>query len=191
VTVENGSIARVEHRDTDVLRWGVCEVDAGGLRDADGVIDRVRQRIGDELCRSGDLPLALRVQISGASAAHASLSSDPERWIAEVRNLAADLGDVWIEKVKLRTSHQHDLEALLNRDDPLARLVRSIHELSAKPELIEEFLGEFDDLKRKLPAELRSGEGLRALSDDAKRQECVEGVQQLLLSRLLAMPEAR
>lgn len=191
VTVESDRVLSVEHRDTDVLRWCVCKVDAAGARDAESVIDRVRGEIRRELGRSDGMPLAVRVSVFGACEAHPALCADPEKWIAEVRNAATDLGEVWIEKVKLQTSHQHDLAAILCRDDPLARLVRTIHELEAKPELLDEFLGELDDLKRKLPSELREGDQLFALSDAGKRKQCLEEVRQLLLPRLLAIPEGR
>ena len=107
-----------------------------------------------------------------------------------MRNAAADLGEVWIEKVKLQTSQQHDLATLLLRDDPLARLVRTIHELEATPGFPEGFMGELEELRRKLPPELREGDHFLALSDAGKRKQCLEDVRQLLLPRLLAIPEA-
>jgi exonuclease SbcD len=191
VTVEGGRAVSAEHRDTAVLRWCVCQVDATGGCDAESVIDRVRTGISQELSRNEGLPLAVRVNIFGACEAHPALCAAPEKWIAEVRNAATDLGEVWIEKVKLQTSHQHDLATILGRDDPLARLVRTIHELEATPELLDRFLGELDDLKRKLPSVLREGEQLVALNDPGKRKQCLEEVRQLLLPRLLAIPEAR
>ena len=191
VTVEGGRAVSAEHRDTAVLRWCVCQVDAAGAGTAESVIDRVRTWIRQEIDRHDGLPLAVRVNIFGACEAHPELCADQDKWIAEVRNAATDLGDVWIEKVKLLTSHQQDLAAILCRDDPLARLVCTIHELETRPELLDGFLGELDDLKRKLPFELREGDQLLALSDAGKRKQCLEEVRQLLLPRLLAIPEAR
>lgn len=191
VTVDNGRVVAVEHRDTDVLRWISCKIDAGGACDADSVIDLVRAKIQRELDGNHGLPLAIRVNIVGACEAHPVLCAEPEKWVAEVRNAATDLGEVWVEKVKLQTSHQQDLTAILCRDDPLARLVRTIHELEAKPDLLDEYLGELADLKRKLPAELRDGDELVAVRDAERRKQCLEDVRQLLLPRLLAIPEAR
>lgn len=191
VTVEGGAVVSVEHRDTDVLRWGVCGVDAAGVCDGESVIDRVRVAIGQELGRHGGLPLALRVNLFGACEAHPALCADRERWVAEVRSAATELGEVWIEKVRLRTSQPGDLAAMLCRDDPLARLVRTINDLEATPELLDGFLGELDELKRKLPAELRLGDQIFALNDAAKRQQCLEEVRQLLLPRLLSLAEAQ
>ncbi len=189
VTVQDGRAIAAEHRDTAVLRWCACRVDAADTADAEEVLDRVRQSLRAEVDTSGGWPLAVRVSVFGACEAHRTLCADPERWTAEVRNVAAETGEVWIEKVKLETRQKHDLAALLCRDDPLARLVRAIHDLGATPEFPERLLGELDDLRRKLPAELRQGDGLRALDDADKRQQCLEDVRQLLLPRLLAIPE--
>ena len=191
ITVDDRGRVSMEHRDTDVLRWGVCEVDASGATGAEGVLEKVRLELQRKVEGAGGLPLALRVIVSGACEAHAALCGDVERWIAEVRNLATDLGEIWIEKVRLQTSHQHDLASLLCRDDPLARLVRTIDELQAHPEGLEEFLGDLDELRNRLPAELRVGDGLLALSDPEQRLQCLEEVRQLLLPRLVPLIEAR
>jgi exonuclease SbcD len=191
VHVEEGAIRGIEHRDTDVLRWGVCEIDASGVSDAESVLDLVRAALRRERERHDGLPLALRVRIAGPCEAHSALCSTPDRWAAEVRSAATELGEVWIEKVRIETSQQHDLASILQRDDPLARLIRSIHEMEAAPGLLDEFLPELEDLKRKLPAELREGSQLLALSDDEKRRRCLDEVRQMLLPRLFALPEPR
>jgi exonuclease SbcD len=191
VTVEDGAVVSVEQRETNVMRWQVCEVDASGVDDMDSVLDLVRTAIRRDIEESTGIPLALRVRIYGACEAHPMLCSAREHWIAEVRNCATDLGSVWVEKVQLHTSQQHDLAKLMGRDDPLARLVRSIHEMEIRPILLDEFQEEWADLKRKLPFEMRKGEGLRILDTDAKRQQCLEDVRQLLLPRLLSIPETR
>jgi len=189
VTVEEGHVPSVEHHDTDVLRWCLCEVDASGISDVDGVIDCIRTAIAAEVSRSEGRLLAVRVQVSGACAAHTALVADPHKWTAEVRSAATDLGDVWIEKVKFQTSLKVDLKAMLQRDDPLGRLVSAIHELDKKPELLDELASELDDLQRKLPAELRPGDSL--LGDAVARHEVLEEVRQILLPRLLSIQTTR
>ena len=109
VTVEDGRVLSVEHRDTDVLRWSVCNIDAAGACDAESVIERVREALRQEFDANGGLPLAVQVNISGACEAHPVLCGEVEKWVAEVRNAATEIGEVWVEKVKMQTSHQHDL----------------------------------------------------------------------------------
>jgi DNA repair exonuclease SbcCD nuclease subunit len=187
VTVAGGRIAEVEHRACDVLRWGECRVDASGAADAEAVIDRVCHGLRAEWQRGGGVPLAVRVRIAGPCEAHPALCAAPEKWLAEVRNVASEVGEIWIEKVKIETTHQHDLADLLSRDDPMARLVRSIYEMEATPALLDPFLPELEPLKRKLPAELHEGDELAALSTPEKRRQVLEEVRQLLLPRLLAL----
>jgi hypothetical protein len=141
--------------------------------------------------RNGDIPLAVRIILAGPSPAHHILYSEPEKWVAEIRSAATDLGDVWIEKVKFATRHLQDLKPMLERDDPLARLVRSIDDIEGRPEAVAEFLGIFDDLKRKLPVEFRDGDQLRAFSDPERRRQIAADIRHALLPRLLELPEAR
>jgi len=189
ITVDDGTVVSVEQRETNVMRWQVCEVGASGVHNTEDVLDLVRTAIHREIEESAGIPLALRVRIHGACEAHPMLCADRDRWIAEVRSCATDLGNVWVEKVLLHTSQQEDLTKLMGRDDPLARLVRSIHEMEIHPSLLDEFQEEWADLKRKLPSEMRKGEELRILDTDAKRQQCLEDVRQLLLPKLLSIPE--
>ena len=62
----------------------------------------------DDLLRSESDPdrlLAVRVVIHGPSTLHDRLHADPERYVAEVRNLALERGAdrLWIEKVEIQT----------------------------------------------------------------------------------------
>lgn len=189
VTVEDGGILSVEHHDTAVLRWCDCQVNVTGATDAEDVIERVRTHLRAEIEAGSNRPLAARVHVSGACEAHQSLCAEPDKWVAEVRNTAAGLGEVWVEKVKLQTGQQRDLDQMLCRDDPLARLVRTIHELGTASGWPDEFAAELEDLRRKVPAELRDGDELLALSTPEKRRECLEDIRQILLPRLLAIPE--
>jgi DNA repair exonuclease SbcCD nuclease subunit len=190
VTVENGAVTAVAHRDCDVLRWSVCEVEAGGAVDEEGVIERILSALRAEVEREGGLPLALRVRITGPCEAHPKLCAEAEKWMAEVRSLANEVGEIWIEKIRLETSHQRDLEAVLRRNDPMARLIQTIHELEDSPALLDAFLPKLETLHRRLPAELVPGGQLALLSDEARRRRCVEEVRQIMLPRLLAMMEA-
>jgi exonuclease SbcD len=169
----------------------VCEIDASGAEDEDALLERVAAALRVEIERAAGLPLALRVRIIGPCEAHPALCAEPEKWFAEIRQLAGTLGEVWIEKIKLETSHQHDLAEILSRDDPMARLIRSIHEMEVAPELLDEFLPALNALKTKLPAELLPNEQFAFLSDDARRRQCLEEVRQLLLPRLLPLTGAR
>jgi len=54
VTVDNGEVVEVEHRDLDVMRWSLCEVDVTDSETVDDIYEQVRgymqRTIGGVLC---------------------------------------------------------------------------------------------------------------------------------------------
>jgi DNA repair exonuclease SbcCD nuclease subunit len=127
VTVDNGRVKVVEHRDLDAVRWAECNVAASGAEDGDVIVDRFAATLAEQIAQATDRPLAVRVRIFGSSNAHAVMVSDPEKWQNEIRARATDAsgGTVWIERVEIRTSPIDDLRRMATRDDALGRLLRS------------------------------------------------------------------
>ena len=80
VTVDDAQNVTAESRWLDVVRWGVCRVDAAGACDGDDLLDRFRDRLSALLPDLDDRLLALRVEVHGACAAHASVSADWNLW---------------------------------------------------------------------------------------------------------------
>ena len=102
ITVRPGR-TEVEHRDLDVVRWANLEVDAGGAADLDEACAAAKTAL--ELARrdAGGRPLAARINLVGRSEAHTELWRDRERLAAELRGVAQELGDVWLEKIRPAT----------------------------------------------------------------------------------------
>jgi DNA repair exonuclease SbcCD nuclease subunit len=193
VTVDDRGKAHLQHRDLDVFRWAVCTVDLTGAAGGDA-LDRVQRALETALDAADGRPLAARVRLEGACPAHDDLTADPERWINEIRSLATGVGgDLWIEKVQVRTRRAADLAAL-ERDDPeknaLGGLLRTVRELEADDAGLTRLAEGFADLERKLPPELfEEGEAVRP-SDPARLRALLEEAKDLLLARLLATPES-
>ena len=188
VTVQDGRVLTAEHRDLDVLRWSVCEVDAAGADTADDVVDRVATALKQELGKGQGRSLAFRIHITGSCGAHRELSVDVDRWTNEIRAAAADLsnGEVWIEKVKVQTHSAVDLKEMMARDSALGGLLRAIHDLEADDQLLATISEEFSDLRRKLPAELRTGVETVDLERPETFREAIEDVKHMLLGRILS-----
>jgi len=188
VTVQDGRVLTAEHRDLDVLRWSVCEVDAAGADTADDVVDRVATALKQELGKGQGRSLAVRIHITGSCGAHRELSVDVDRWTNEIRAAAADLsnGEVWIEKVKVQTHSAVDLKEMMARDSALGGLLRAIHDLEADDQLLATISEEFSDLRRKLPAELRTGVETVDLESPETFREAIEDVKHMLLGRILS-----
>jgi DNA repair exonuclease SbcCD nuclease subunit len=186
VTVEDGRVAQVEARALDGVRWAVCEVDADGAATTDELLERVRARIAEEQVVADGRTLAARVIVRGATRAHAGLCSDAERWINEVRAIGTDLGGgLWIEEVRWETRAPIDLAELAERDDAVGQLVRAVRDLRGDDTALRELAAQLQELKPKLPAELRTGPDGYDLDDPRLVVALLDDVEQLLLPRLV------
>jgi DNA repair exonuclease SbcCD nuclease subunit len=188
VTVDDAmTVAAIEPRWLDVVRWETCRVDATGAHDGDEVVHRFHQRLSRLLPACDGRLLAVRVEIHGACPAHAPLSARPAHWTSEVRQAALDAGSgrVWVEKVNLKTMPPGD-PAVARGDGPLTELTTCLDELSTDDARLRA-LGDraLDDLKRKLPSEL-----LDELDGPERLRSLLDQVGPLLLERLLGQSQA-
>ena len=163
-------------------------MDVSEAENVGDVVDLVSAVLEEEAGKSDGRPLALRLMIKGNSKAHAGLIANPEQCINDIREVATDIstGDIWIEKVKIKTAAQIDIEEMRNRDDAIGELLRAIDNLSIDRESLSGMMDEFSDLKRKLPIELRQGEDPVNLDDPGKLKEIIADVKQILLARLFS-----
>ena len=90
VTVDDARNVSAEPRWLDVMRWATCRVDASNATDGDEIVHRVRERMAALSPEADDRLLALRVEVSGACPAHASVSADWPYWINEIRRTATE-----------------------------------------------------------------------------------------------------
>ena len=125
VTADEDSIVSVERIFTDVLRWHRLEVDvasAGDLVETVRLVGQSLEKLIDDTPTTK--PLAVRIVLSGKSAAHGDLFGNEARLRAELLGLSASLaGDrIWIEKVRLETSPAMDAEMIRARADAIADL---------------------------------------------------------------------
>jgi DNA repair exonuclease SbcCD nuclease subunit len=158
VTVENEQVGSVEHRALDEVRWHVAETDVSGERSLDGVLERVRESLNVAVTASEGRLSAIRVRVSGASAAHELLASRSEKLVEEVRALTLDLsGEAWLEKVEVATRPAADRTLLREREDAIGEMLRGLGSLARDDAALLELAGELVELKRKLPPELREG----------------------------------
>ncbi len=189
VEVEDGAIKSVQHRCLDVVRWArhVLEVDPEW--DADAIVETLTDQLRASLEPLGDRVFAVRVVVQGRSRAHSALMQEPERWAAEIKARASELGQIWIESVAFETQPSVSLEAVAERGDAVGQVARSIAELRKDPEALRPWLSEFEDLRSKLPVELLSGAGALRLDDPRVLADVLPDVERLLLHRLMALGE--
>ena len=165
VTVtDKGSVA-VEHRDLDVVRWAHLRVDAASADDLDDVCELVRTQLAAERDQSDGRLVAARVTVTGRSAAHAELWRERERLTVEVRSIAVDLGEVWVEKVGPGTSPL-DVgtgDGANDITDMIAGLLRTAKELGTDEDAVRRFV-EKDPLWSKLSGDVRGEDRLNSSS---------------------------
>ena len=191
ISVDEGGSTTHEFIPLDVLRWEVCQVDASGIETADEVLDQFAAQLSQLTNANEGLPLAVRVVVEGRSAAHEHLVAEPLYWTNQLRAAALDVagGSVWIEKVKLRTTPLRAVCEVMLADGPIGELLRHCAELGDDEQKLLELAKELDDLRRKLPDELRRGDEALALDDPDWLREILAEVQPLLVGRLLEETE--
>jgi hypothetical protein len=133
------------------------------------------------------MPLAVRLEITGATKAHRELLSNPERWKSELRAVATDIsgGTVWLEKIRFGTRDALNA-ALATKSEALVELMNSIDGLSGSADLVMAAVEALGDLGEKLPHELKGGDEAIRLDDPETVKRAAEGVRQVLMDRILA-----
>ena len=193
VTVDDRGQVQIEPRSLDVLRWEVCRVDASGAETPDELLDRLRGRLAELEAQSDGRTLALRVEIEGPCRCHPQIAAEPLRWTSEVRAAALDVGrgNLWIEKVKFRTSLPIDLDRARATDGPIGELLELTAELKANPETLPVLLADdLEKLKKRLPAELTEGPDAVDFDRGEVLGEMLEEVEQMLVRQLLSRETA-
>lgn len=184
VRVDGGQITAVEHRDLDVLRWSLCQVDLTNCAALELAIDVIRQAMEAEQTHAEGRPLALRLQLAGKSPLHAELHRKSAVLTEEFRSLAVGLGEIWLEKVLFATQRPVTLGETLGMETPMADLVRAIDRLDFEPTALMELVPEIGVLQSKLPPELQHESGLISVSPTDMSTLC-EDIKEMLIARLL------
>ncbi|WP_161600748.1 metallophosphoesterase family protein [Teichococcus oryzae] len=167
VTVRDNRVVAVEHRTLDVVRWQRIVVDCSGAADEEAVLNRVLRAMGEAAGAAEGRLLALRLELSGPTAAHATLSRNRADTLGRLRAAALEAvaeEDFWIEGVRLNT---RPAAPALARNDAVGRLLDAL----AAPQATE--LPDLADYARQL---LDRAPGLReALGPDHPAVQAAEG----------------
>ena len=188
VTVNAGEIVAVEHRDLDVMRWSICELDVSAAETVDDIYEQVREGLQLALDAAEGRPVAVRLVLYGACSAHLKLHAERERWIQEYRALATGLGGagIWLEKISIKTRPVISTDEVLERDDALSGLLRAIHDMDLDSSALDGLADEMSVLRQKLPAELLAGDDPFDPANPEFLKETLEDIKELLVNRLLS-----
>ncbi|MDA3868990.1 MAG: DNA repair exonuclease [Gammaproteobacteria bacterium] len=188
VTVDHGEVAEVEHRNLDVMRWALCELDVANTDTADEVYDTISAALQTTLDEAEGLPVAVRLVLKGACAAHTGLHAEHERWVHEYRALATRLGGagLWLEKVAIKTRPSVSIDEALDREDALSQLLRGIRDMELDDSALAELANEMATFRKKLHAAIPAGEDRYDPADPEQLRDTLEDIKALLLNRLLS-----
>ena len=188
VTVDNGEVVEVEHRDLDVMRWSLCEVDVTDSETVEDIYEQVRGGLQMTLDAAEGRPVAVRLVLQGACPVHSRLHADREQWIQEYRGLATGLGGagIWLEKVSIKTGPSVSADQVLARDDALGGLLRAIRDMELDGNALDVLANEVSALRQKLPAEMLGGEDRYDPGDSDQLKDTLEDIKELLVNRLLS-----
>jgi DNA repair protein SbcD/Mre11 len=183
VSVEGDTISMVEHRDLDVLRWAQVQIDATAAVDEDDLFALGHDTVETVIAEADGRFVALRIFIKGETELHRVLVSERERIINEFRAIVSDAGrgQAWLERVKFETGAPADVTRLLARDDAIGGLLRTLRSLPNDQVTLKGLSGELEDLKRKLPDDVKDDFDL---NDTSVIGRLVSDVEHLLLPRL-------
>lgn len=183
VTVENGTIESLTHLSLDVLRWELCEVDATSCQSVEDLMEKARQAL---ICKYQEVDgrfLAVRFLLFGATKIHQELIVDKDHIINNIRSLSLEvgLGDVWVEKVKIKTTRQINIEELKAQHTPVAVILDYIKDIKVDEEILKSLLSEFQDIQQALPYELRNKDEGFNFNDPEFIKKRLSDVEDLIL----------
>jgi hypothetical protein len=186
VHVRGASVAEVEHRTLDEVRWTHVLYDASQAASSDDVVDGLREQLANEVADAEGRLVAARVSVVGASRAHSQLSLNAERFQHEIRVSALNVGReaAWIEKVVVRTRAEGDPLLLRARNDPMGALLRALDSLRNDEAELTTLAEELGELRRKLPRELLDGPDAAHIGDAASVRTLLDDIEGLLLPLL-------
>ncbi|WLR93923.1 metallophosphoesterase family protein [Shinella zoogloeoides] len=151
---EDGTIA-CEERLVALAVFERLSVDLSDIDDWSAMLDRAETVLGEARAAAGGAHLVARLMLTGATSLAWRLRRDEDLLLAEIQNLAASLGECWIEAVELAVS----VPAAMAGSDagPVTELSRLMREDVVGSHAYRAELREtLADLLRQLPKEARS-----------------------------------
>ncbi|MDX1929086.1 MAG: DNA repair exonuclease [Pirellulaceae bacterium] len=195
VHVEDNHIEKMEFVPTDSLRWQLVSIDLQNAQRLSDIEDLVEDALSPWISSTRDdgVALAVRLHLEGSTSLHAELTQPAtfERLSDALALRIHELGDVWLESVKVRT-HPAKMTNNADLDVPLKYLALIADEVREDKKLQKEMWKELDELLKKARVELTEVDWplLNDSERDAELMKMLSQAEDLLVSRLVRAGEA-
>jgi DNA repair protein SbcD/Mre11 len=177
VTVEGGRVRAVEPISVDVVRWARLAVDVSAASTLEDTCPLIADALQSALDDAEGRILAVRLVLTGASPAHGALAGEPERLAAECSSLALQSrGDVWIERVDVRTTLPADPSGA---SEGFGDLIRLLHQIRHDPEERAVIRAALEEGLARLPGAARAKANLNEL-DPGRLERLMTDAEALL-----------
>jgi|TARA_B100000959_G_scaffold180907_1_gene189247 DNA repair exonuclease SbcCD nuclease subunit len=185
VSVNDGNIVAIEHRDLDVLRWFGCEVDASGLSTRQEVLDEISLRIEKIVDDNPDMILALRVRLVGNSEAHYEIVRDKENFFNDCCAIGLGISNsIWVEKIEHKTTTVIESTGVAMDKEILSGIQERANQRADSEEALALLTEELSDFHKRLPPELLKLEGDDSLNDSVAIKRFIMDAKDLISSHL-------
>lgn len=180
VDVDDQAVSGWEFVALDAVRWAAVSVDAAGCDGVDEVLERARDALAQAAEGLDGRVLAVRLAITGTTAAHGALHASRGHLEAELQTTAFRAGpDILLERVSLRTRAR---SMATPGPDALGETVRALAALRGNR---DDLRGELSAIVQKLPDAAKEVIDWAAL-DDGVLDAVLDDAHPLLLERLRA-----
>lgn len=157
VGVDDTHSVATEFRPLDVVRWEVANVSINGLENHADVLQRIEDELRHLVENAEGRLVATRVLLTGTTPLAAGLAADPRQLTANVQAIVLNIGadSLWVEKVRCEASQPSDARSEKGDDTPASEVITIVTELSKDASRLKSLGVDFDDLRLKLPPELK------------------------------------
>ncbi|WAA13442.1 metallophosphoesterase family protein [Fervidibacillus halotolerans] len=161
VTVDGRDVT-VEHRNLDVLRWYLCQVDLSDVTTDVDFTAKVSDVISETI-ENEPHPVAVRVVLHGRTDLHSRLLQERERYVSEVKNAAQISGgnQIWIEKVKFKTEPPYEENWQGEHKDAISEMINAIGLDELEDDFIDSYIQDIKAIQNRLSSYIKQEDAIR------------------------------
>lgn len=159
MSVSDNSKINSQFKPLDVLRWETVSLDVESLSHLEDLPGLFSSKLQQTIDNSEDRLLAIRIELVGQSPLHRKLRIERERILQECQSVATGLSvdGVWIEKVVCNTRLPRQIEQSRDlSEEAVESILEVLDQAQANPDYLRQIQFDMEDLRGKLPAELRA-----------------------------------